>query len=59
MYEAMKPAKAAPILSSLDMEIILEIFDRMKEKPAAKILAYMDPGLAARISARLSLKGTG
>jgi flagellar motility protein MotE (MotC chaperone) len=59
MYEAMKPAKAAPILSSLDMEIILEIITRMKEKPAAKIMSYMDAGLAARISTRMSMKGAG
>ncbi len=59
MYEAMKPNKAAPILSSLDMEIILEIITRMKEKQAAKILSYMDAGLAARISTRMSMKGTG
>ena len=56
-YEAMKPASAAPVISSLDMEIILEIMDRMKEKPAAKILSYMDAGLAAQVSTRMSLKG--
>ncbi len=57
MYEAMKPVRAAPILSALDMDIILEIMSRMKEKPAAKILAQMDAGLAARISSHMSMKG--
>jgi len=57
MYEAMKADKAAPILASLDLEIILEIMNRMKEKPAAKILSRMNAGLAAQISTRMSLKG--
>jgi len=59
MYEAMKPQQAAPIISALDLDIILDIMGRMKERQAAKILAKMDPGLAARVSTRMSLKGTG
>lgn len=59
MYEAMKPDKAAPILATLEMDIVLDILKRMKERPAAKILAYMNAGLAAQISARLSEKGIG
>ena len=57
MYEAMKPAKAAPILAALDPDIVIEIMTRMKERQAAKILASMDAGLAAQISTRLSSKG--
>lgn len=57
MYENMKPAQAAPILSALDMDILLDIMTRMKEREAAKILAQMDAGLAARISTELSLGG--
>ena len=57
MYEAMKPAQAAPILTALDMDIILEIMTRMKERQAARILANMDAGLAAQISTRMSIKG--
>ena len=57
MYEAMKPAQAAPIISALELEIILDIMTRMKERPAAKILSHMDPGLAAQVSTRMSLKG--
>lgn len=59
MYENMKPAQAAPILSALDMDIILDILARMKEREAARILAKMDAGLAARISTELSLEGAG
>jgi flagellar motility protein MotE (MotC chaperone) len=57
MYEAMKPHQAAPIMSSLDLDIILDIMSRMKERQAAKILANMDAGLAAQVSTRMSLKG--
>jgi flagellar motility protein MotE (MotC chaperone) len=59
MYENMKPAQAAPILSALDMDIILDIMARMKEREAARILASMDTELAARISTELSLGGAG
>jgi len=58
MYENMKPRQAAPIMSALDMEIILDILARMKEREAARILANMDAALAARISTRLSLGGS-
>jgi flagellar motility protein MotE (MotC chaperone) len=57
MYEAMKPAQAAPIMQALDLEIILDIMGRMKDRQAAKILSKMDPGLAAQVSTRMSLKG--
>ena len=57
MYEAMKPAQAAPIISALELDIVLDIMTRMKERPAAKILAHMDAGLAAQVSTRMSLTG--
>jgi flagellar motility protein MotE (MotC chaperone) len=57
MYEAMKPDKAAEILSTLDLEVTLAIFGRMKERQAARILSFMNPGRAAQISTRLSLQG--
>ena len=57
VYEAMKPASAAPILASLDMEIVLEIMSRLKDRQAARILAFMTPALAAEISARMSPSG--
>jgi flagellar motility protein MotE (MotC chaperone) len=58
MYENMKPAQAAPILSNLEMAIILDIMQRMKEREAARILANMDAGLAAAISTELSMGGS-
>ncbi len=59
VYEAMKPASAAPILASLDLDIVLQILANMKDRQAAKILANMTPELAAEISTRLSAKGSG
>lgn len=58
MYESMKPGQAAPILSNLEMTTILDIMHRMKEREAARILANMDAGLAARISTELSTGGS-
>jgi len=58
MYENMKPAQAAPILSGLEMDIVLDIMQRMKEREAARILARMDASLAARISTELSQGGS-
>ncbi|RKZ11489.1 hypothetical protein DRQ50_13520 [bacterium] len=58
MYEAMKPAQAAPIMGALELEIVLEIMSRMKERQAAKILAKMDPGFAAQVSTHLSARGS-
>lgn len=57
VYEAMKPAQAAPILSSLDLDIVLQILRNMKDRQAAKILAAMNPALAAEISTRMSARG--
>jgi len=57
VYEAMKPAKAAPILETLDPETVLEILRRMKPRQAAKMLAALNPALASEVSHRMSLKG--
>ncbi len=56
MYEAMKPQRAAVIISALDMDIALSILSRMKERSAARVLGFMDAGQAAQISTRLSMK---
>ncbi len=57
VYESMKPAKAAPILASLELEVTYEIISNMKERQAAKILSYLNPDLAAKISSKMSMKG--
>ncbi len=57
MFDAMKPASAAPIFTSLDRDTALDILVRMKEKSAAKLLSAIDPGFAAQLSTKLSLRG--
>ena len=43
VYESMKPRDAATIFDVLDMHVLLEVVDRMKERKAAAILASMQP----------------
>ncbi len=54
VYEAMPAKDAASILSGMDVDIVLEVVRNMKERPAAKILAALDPARAAAISNLLS-----
>ncbi len=57
VYEAMKPAQAAPILAGMDLEVTLDVLRRMKERSAARILAAMNPGLAAELTVRMGMQG--
>ncbi len=57
VYESMKPAQAAVILSGLELDVIMDVLGRMKDRQAAKIMAGMNAGLAAEISQRMSIKG--
>jgi flagellar motility protein MotE (MotC chaperone) len=50
IYETMKPADAAQILSQLDMPILLQMLSHMKEAKTAPILAAMDPSKAEAIT---------
>jgi flagellar motility protein MotE (MotC chaperone) len=54
VYESMKPAAAATILNSLDMPVLLQIFDRMKDRKAALILSEMDPDRARLVTVDLA-----
>ncbi len=46
LYEAMKPRDAATIFNDLDMPVLLQVVDRMKEAKAAPVLAAMQPDKA-------------
>ncbi len=50
MYEAMPSKEAAAILSGMDVDIVLDVLGLMKERPAAKVLAALDPARAAALS---------
>src|SRR4029077_19467569 len=54
VYEAMKPRDAATIFNDLDMPVLLQVADRMKEAKAAPILAAMQPDKARELTARLA-----
>ena len=63
IYEAMKPKDAAKIFNELDMLILIELAERMRERLIAPILADMDPtaanALTVELATRRSLPVTG
>jgi flagellar motility protein MotE (MotC chaperone) len=54
LYEAMKPRDAATIFNDLDVQVLLQVVDRMKEAKAALVLAAMQPDKARDLTARLA-----
>lgn len=54
IYETMKPKEAARILGELDLEILLPIMERMKERAMAPVLAAMEPAKAREITTELA-----
>lgn len=54
LYEAMKPRDAATIFNGLDMPVLLQVLDRMKERKAAPVLAAMQPDRARDATAQLA-----
>jgi flagellar motility protein MotE (MotC chaperone) len=53
-YEAMRPRDAATILNELDVPILLQVLDRMKEAKAALVLAAMQPDRARAATTALA-----
>ena len=53
-YETMKPKDAAAIFNDLDMPVLLQVVDRMREAKAAPILAAMLPDRARNLTAELA-----
>lgn len=54
VYSNMKPQAAAAVIEKLDEEIAVEIFRQMRGRDAGKILAFITPARASRISEMLS-----
>ena len=52
VYEAMKPRDAATIFNDLEMPVLLQVVDRMKEAKAAPVLAAMQPDKARDLTAQ-------
>ena len=62
IYETMKPKDAARIFEQLDLPILLDVIERMREAKTAPIMASMDPakakGVTAALAERKELPGT-
>lgn len=54
IYESMKPIQAAQIFNELDMQILLEVIDKMSERKVAPVLALMDPKKARDVTQELA-----
>jgi flagellar motility protein MotE (MotC chaperone) len=52
-YEAMKPRDAARIWDELDMSVLIQLVEHMREQKAAPILAAMNPETAKRVTDEL------
>ena len=57
-YETMRPRDAAAILNDMDMPVLLQVLDRMKEAKAAPVLAAMLPDRARSATAGLAAMRT-
>jgi flagellar motility protein MotE (MotC chaperone) len=53
IYETMKPKDAARIWNELEMPVLLQVVERMREMKAAPILAAMNPDAAKRVTDEL------
>lgn len=54
LYEAMKPREAATIFNDLEMPVLLQVVDRMKDAKAALVLAAMQPDKARDLTSKLA-----
>jgi flagellar motility protein MotE (MotC chaperone) len=54
IYENMKPKDAARIFEEMDLDTLLMVVERMKERKLAPIMAKMDPSKATEITVELS-----
>ncbi|MCW8836327.1 MAG: hypothetical protein OQJ99_08185 [Rhodospirillales bacterium] len=54
IYENMKPQDAARIFEELDMETLLMVAERMKERKLAPVMAKMNPGKAKEMTVELA-----
>jgi flagellar motility protein MotE (MotC chaperone) len=56
IYETMKPGEAARIFAGLDMTVLLDVLDHMKERKVAAILASLEPDRAKQITMALAVR---
>ncbi len=56
IYETMKPKEAARIFEQLDLPVLLDVLEQMKELKTAPILASMEPGKAKAVTLALAAR---
>ncbi len=56
IYENMKPKEAARIFMELDMPILLDVVERMKERKLAPIFAKMQPRKAKHVTKQIAAR---
>ncbi|MDB5411095.1 MAG: hypothetical protein JWL84_6007 [Rhodospirillales bacterium] len=56
VYETMKPKEAARIFEQLDLPVVLDVMERMKDRGTAAILAAMDPVKAKAVTLGLATR---
>ncbi|MDB5415491.1 MAG: hypothetical protein JWR10_3826, partial [Rubritepida sp.] len=54
LYEGMRPREAAGIFDDLDMPVLIQVVDRMRETKAAPVLAAMRPERARLVTTELA-----
>ena len=54
IYENMKPKDAAQIFEELEMDVLLDVVERMKERKVAPVLALMNPEKAREVTLELA-----
>ena len=54
IYEVMKPKESARIFDKLEMPILLDVIERMKEAKVAPVLAAMDSDKAKKLTTELA-----
>ncbi len=59
VYETMKPKDAANIFNDLQMPVLLQVLDRMKDSKTAAVMAAMNPDRARDVTAELAQMRTG
>jgi flagellar motility protein MotE (MotC chaperone) len=58
VYETMKPRDAAAIFNDMDMPVLLQVVDRMKDSKTALIFAAMQPDRARMLTTQLAAMRT-
>lgn len=54
LYEGMRPRDAATIFDELDMSVLVQVVDRMREAKAAPVVGAMRPDRARQLTAELA-----